>query len=400
MLNKKIKFFVFLGGYLLYPLSFIVPRSKKKWTFGSFKNAFTDNAKYLFIYASENYPQKDIAWISADKETVKKIKDLGFKAYFIGSFKGYWHAVSSKYWFFNCYTSDILFFASGNAVCTNLWHGLPMKKIEFNISSGKLADRYVKKTWRERFYHPECFRRPDYLVSTTPFQSEMFAKAFRINLSQCLNIAYPRNVILQVSEEERRAFIKKYEPVETLELIEKLKQYDKVYIYMPTWRDSQKDIFSANMDLNVLNNSMKSQNGLFVLKPHANTEIDKTQLSGYSNVLLVDNKSDIYTILPYTHVLITDYSSILYDYILMDNKDLILYLYDYEEYISNNRDFNFPFFENVVGKAVYNFDALAESIQSNDFQIDNKKRNEIILKFWGEKNENNICEMILDKVCS
>jgi len=376
------KLFVFLFGFLVYPFSFIIPRSSNKWAFGSFRNAFNDNAKYLFIYASEKYSDVDIAWISASKKTVKDIHDLGLRAYYIGGIKGFWYALRSKYWFFNSYTSDILFFASGNAVCVNLWHGVGLKKIEFSIKSGKLSDRFVKKTLKERFYHPESFRRPDYLLSSTDFQSIKFAEAFRIKLSQCLNIGYPRNAILTVTEEERMRFISRYESPVTQELIEQLKLHSKVFIYMPTWRDSQEDVFSNNIDLSVLNRIMQEMNYLLILKPHANTKVNIEQLSQYENVILLDNKIDTYTILPYTNVLITDYSSVLYDYILMDNKDVILYLYDMKEYI-HERDFNYPFLENVVGKIVYNFEDFVDCIKKSDYGINEIRKEEIRQKFWG-----------------
>jgi len=393
------KFFVFLFGFLIYPFSFIIPRSKRKWTFGSFRNSFNDNSKYLFIYASRKFPDKNIVWISAGKKTVKSINDLGLKAYYIGSIKGLLHTLSSKYWFFNSYTSDILFFASGNAICVNLWHGVGLKKIEFSIKTGKLADRFVRKTLKERFYHPESFRRPDYLLSSTDFQSVKFAEAFRIKLSQCLNIGYPRNTILMATEEERIRFISRYENPATLELMKQLKSYENVFIYMPTWRDSQEDVFSNNIDLSILNLIMQEKNHLLILKPHANTKVDIEKLSRYENVILLDNKIDIYTVLPYTNVLITDYSSVLYDYILMDNKDVILYLYDMKEYI-HERDFNYPFMENVTGKIVYNFEEFVNCLKKDDYKIDEIRKEEIKQKFWGagwNKTIAEVSEEIIDK---
>ena len=389
------KFFVFLFSNLIYPFSFIIPRSKKKWAFGSFRNAFNDNSKYLFIYVSENHPEIDAVWISAKKKTIEEINKLGLKAYYIGSFRGLLHALISKYWFFNSYTSDILFFASGNAVCINLWHGVGLKKIEFCIKNGKLADRFVKKTIKERFFHPEAFRRPDYFLSSTDFQSVKFAEAFRIKPAQCLNIGYPRNTILISTEEERASFINKYENKTTSDLINRTKSYKKTFVYMPTWRDSQQDIFSTNINLRVLNDLMQENDSLLILKPHANTKVDVKALSSYENIILLDNTIDIYTILPYTDVLITDYSSILYDYILMEKKDVILYLYDMEEYI-HERDFNYPFMENIVGKVVCNFEELADCIKKNDYEIDKIQKAEIRNKFWGNQIDIPVCERILE----
>lgn len=391
------KFFIYLLGYLLYPVSFLIPRKKTKWAFGSSRGAFNDNAKYLYIYVKENRPEVDAVWISESKQTVEKIRSIGLKSYYIGSLKGIWHALRSKYWFFNSYTSDILFFASGNAVCINLWHGVGLKKIEFSISSGKLANLYKKKSFKEVFYHPQVFRRPDYFISTTNFQSVKFAEAFRIKLSQCLNIGYSRNTVLLMDELQRLEFIQKYENRDTLKLIDRMKMYDKIYIYMPTWRDSQRDIFLENIDLFLLDELMKDKNSLFIAKPHSNTKIDIEFFSSFSNVLLLDSKTDVYGVLPYIDVLITDYSSVLYDFILMNNKDVILYLYDINEYI-NDRDFNYSFYENIVGKEVFNFSELIDCLKNEDYKINETKRSEILTKFWQKENLLEVNELILKNV--
>ena len=292
------KFLLYLICYIFYPFSFLVPRSKKKIAFGSFRGAFNDNAKYLFIYASTYLKDYDICWISPNRNTVGLIRSLGLKAHFVASPAGIWHALTSKFWYINCYTSDIMFCLSGNAVVTDLWHGVGLKKCEFNIDSGALAKRYVEKNFWECYYHPECFRRPNYLISTTPFQSQMFAKAFRIPMQKCLDLGYPRNTILLDNEAEREQFIQRYEAEPVKQLIEKIKQYDTVYIYMPTWRDSQREVFVQNFNLQQLNDALAKQNAIMLMKPHANTLVDSKIFEQYHNLHFITANIDTYAILP------------------------------------------------------------------------------------------------------
>ncbi len=374
------KFIAFIICYLVYPFSFLFPRRNGRYAFGSFRGAFNDNAKYLYIWLSENCKEADAAWLSTNSDTVRLVRAFGLRAYNVLTPKGAWFALSSKYWFFNSYTSDIMFCLSGGAVCVNLWHGIGLKRTDFNSISGPMYERFVKHNIKEVFYHPESFRSPDYLISSAPFQTVMFSKAFRVPIERCLEFGYPRNSILLASENDRTKFISKYEPTETLELMNDMRQYDKVFVYMPTWRDSQRRVFAQSMNLSELNKVMVNKNALLLLKPHANTIVD--DLSSYSNIKLIASNADLYPLLPYTTVLITDYSSVLYDYLLMPGKGVILYLYDYDEYVSE-RDFYYPFDENVIGTKVCSFVELLDCIKNDGYNINADLRDGILQRFWG-----------------
>lgn len=392
------KWVAYLICYLIYPFSFLVPRSERRMAFGSFRGAFNDNSKYLLINTVERQKDKKVAWLSVNRKTVALVRSLGLPAYWVLSPKGAWFALRARYWFVNSYTSDIMFCLSGGATVVNLWHGVGLKRCEFNVNSGTLAKRYQEHEWREVFTHPECFRRPEYLVSSTDFQSRMFASAFRLPMERCLNLGYPRNALLLKPKQTILDFVQKYEPASTLTLIERMQNYNKVYIYMPTWRDSQLDVFSEHFDLARLEDILQQQNALLLLKPHANTKVSHVKES--KHIVFVDGKTDVYGVLPFTDVLITDYSSILYDYLLLQGKDVILYLYDLEEYVKD-RDFYYPFAENVCGKQVRTQAELEKVIALQDYKLDATERKHILNKFWGDtmNPDQDVCKNILDRVC-
>ena len=386
------KFFAYLICYCIYPFSFLVPRSKKKWAFGSFRGAFNDNAKYLFIHVTEQMPDIDCAWLSVNRTTVRTIKEKGLKAYHVLSPAGIWFALRAKCWFFNAYSSDIMFCLSGGAKLVNLWHGLPLKRIEFDIESGILADRFVKKTLKERYFHPEVFKRPDYVVSSTELFSEVFARSFRIPLERCLNLGLARNEILTWPEEKRRAFIDRYEPTETLDLIGQMGNFGRVFVYMPTWRDSQNDFVTAGFDFKSMEEVLSENNALLLIKPHANTFIDPVILNGLAHIKLLPSTLDIYPVLPYTDVLVTDYSSVMYDYILMEKKDVILYLFDKEEYV-NERPFIWSFEDMTYGHRAGSFETLLELVGNAGLCPDEAEKAVLVKKCWGE-NSMDTCERI------
>jgi len=394
---KIVKFLSYLLCYFIYPLSFLFPRKENILVFGSYRGAFNDNSKYLFIYANKHIKGYKCIWISTSKETARNIRLLGFEAYTVTSIKGFLYALIGKYWFVNSNTADILFCLSGGATVVNLWHGIPIKAIEFGITEGDLAKRYQDKEFWECFYHPACFRRPNFMVSTTPFYHKIFAHCFRISESQCLPVGCPRNQMLILPKKDIEIFIDQYESPSTKDLITKLHNFTKVYVYMPTWRDSQRDWFAGGIDLEALNKCMQQLNAITLLKPHSNTIVDYTR--EYSNLQFIDSSTDMYCILPFTDVLITDYSSVMYDYILMPKKHIILFHYDYNEY-AHSREFLFPFEENIVGKRVYSFNEMIQTIIKNDFTIDPNERQRIIDKFWGHTMDANqdVCANILKAV--
>ena len=389
------KFIAYLLCYAFYPISYLFPRTDKILVFGSYRGAFNDNTKYLFLYANEHITDRKVVWISTKQSTVKHIRSLGYEAYSVMSLKGLWYALRGKYWFVNSYSSDIAFCLAGSAKIVNLWHGVPMKAIEFGITKGDLAKRYVQRDIRDTFFHPAPFRRPDYMVSTTDFFDGVFSQSFRISKKQCIQTGCPRNMLLNKPLAEVEAFIQRYESEATKQLVAHIQQYDTVLVYMPTWRDSQRDCFANGFDLEALNNCVAQQNACVLMKPHANTIIDESIT--YSNLFFLDGNVDMYCILPYTHVLITDYSSILYDYILMPDKHVILFHYDYEEYV-NSREFIFDIQDNIVGRKVYTFDELIQVISTNDYTMDIPARQKILNKFWGETSNKNSCELVFEKL--
>ena len=375
-----IKFLKYLLSYLAFPFSFLVPRSRKKIAFGSYKGTFDGNAKYLFIEMSGK--GENAVWVSGSRATVRFVRSLGLRAEWVFSPRGAWRALRSRTWFVNSYTSDILWALSGGANVINLWHGVGLKRTEYNATAGPMYDRYIRKTFRQAFFHPEAYRKPQYLVTASDFQTPMFASAFRVPESRCLKCGYPRNRILVCSEEDRQKHIATFEPEPVRAFIEKIRQFKEVWIYMPTWRDSQRNVFAQNMDLTHLNSVLEKRGAALLLKPHPNTVPDN--LYGLPNVLTIDPDVDVYPLLPYTDVLITDYSSVLYDYILMEGKGVVLYLYDRDQYVKD-RDFYFPFDENVIGKKANTFEELLEAVKQGVEPLDEAERKAMVNKFWGPK---------------
>lgn len=364
----KTPFYFILRILLL--ISYIIPKNKNIWLFGSFGGSFNDNAKYLFLHICENHPEIKAIWISNNKNTVKFLQDKNFNSYYKWSMKGLFYSFIGKVYFYNAYISDINTWTHGNAIKVNLWHGTPMKKIEFDISRGTISHIF-NNSIKSKFFYPNQYTKADYILSTSKKVSEIFSSAFRLDMNQCLDFGYPRNDILTYQKDKVIDFIKKYEPASSFKLVNTLEKYEKIYVYMPTWRDDGSDfIKESKINFEVLNKVLAEKNYCLILKLHNNTKLP-IDLNDFENIILFDNKADIYPLLPFTHTLITDYSSIYFDYKLMD-KEVVFFCFDKDEYIKD-REMYFDYNEIIKYELVANsFEKLISVIRQNNQEIGNE----------------------------
>ena len=93
-------------------------------------------------------------------------------------------------------------------------------------------------------------------------------------------------------------------------------------------------------------------------------------------------------------ILIADYSSIMVDYTILQ-KPIILFAYDLDDYLNEERGFYFDYKEKVPGKIVYNTDELIESIRGEDFNLE--KLDEFLKLQFGDFKANS-SELILDYI--
>lgn len=375
-------------GWMIRPLSFITPRSKKKWLIGN-KTGWADNSKYLALALNGTNPENlRIIWIAKTKEQRDKVRSKGVEAYHKWSIKGLYHTLTAGALFYSSSSSDINYWASGKAFRMNMWHGVGLKKLGM-----KQSDVYNPSSITTRILTPFFYDKPDYFIGPSDMMAKHFADCYGLEDFRMLKIGYPRNDFMLQDKDSIREHIRKYESEKMADLVRKMEDFNKVYIYMPTFRDDQHDFIKASgLDFAKLNNLLKETNNLLLLKLHPATRVDSIDFKALENIVVVDKTLDVYPLLPFTDVLITDYSSIYYDYILMKDKDVILFPFDYDEYVSGSRDFAYDYLTYAPGVKAWNFNELYSIIkEDNDLTIPD--RDAIIDTFWGS-NYNNVVEKI------
>jgi len=355
------------GLFVIYYLSFLFPRNKKIWLYGNYQGTFRDNAKYLFIYNNIHFPEIKHVWISPSQEVVNTLNLLGFTSFYRYSFHAIYYAFIAKVYIYNVVPRDISNgYYRGTAFLFNLWHGVPYKKIEYDIEKGPLKTFFHPVGFKEKFerflYEPETFRSSSAVLATSAKLDDIFSSAFRLPKDKVCIGPYPRNWPLKFSKIELIDFINKYETKGFNQLISSLSAFNSVIIYMPTFRDANPDFMDqAIPDFEKLNYFCKRNNTLFLIKAHVLTKFS-ADLSKFSNIKSLDSELDVYPLLPFTHALVSDYSSIIFDYSLLKKK-IIFYAFDKEDYLSKSRESYFEYEEIFSNDITSSFEALLKEIE-------------------------------------
>jgi CDP-glycerol glycerophosphotransferase (TagB/SpsB family) len=199
-----------------------------------------------------------------------------------------------------------------------LWHGLPYKHLSGNSHYPNINDA--------------CF-----ISSSNWFNKEIFEQIF--NSKRFLGIGYPRNDVFFQTQEER-CWVNS-EPLSVLK--NTINITGEIIIYAPTYRDSQDNNYPLN--LAEINDWCIKHQCSFILKYHPfiyRTVTEKMGISAteqlialpdYSHIYIFPNGKNVYPWLADAVMLITDYSSIAFDFML-SGKPILYYQYDKEEYES------------------------------------------------------------------
>lgn len=385
LLSFSLKLFL----YTIRGIVRIIPRSNYKWVFGA-NSGFRDNPKYLYLSTKENHPEIRAIWIAKKKTTAKYLNDKGYEAYHWSSLKGLFHVATSKVLISDHSTADINQFLAEGSYYVNLWHGASVKRARWQALD-TFVRAYGAKNKQELFKslrfrvteYPVLFRTNDLcLAPSSSLKQEFFAQMMNMPEEDCVVGVYPRSKLLIEGKEAALDFIKRYEDETTLNFVSDLQNYQKVYIYMPTWRsDSHDFIAQAGIDWHSLNEVMQEKNELFILKLHPFTKLNLEKLSQLNHIQVYPPDSDIYAVLPFIDCLITDYSSIYTDFLTM-NKEIILFVFDYEEYVKNSSEL-YDYDKYYIGKRAYSFTELLEIIKSGeDCHVPNEKYDFLMDYFW------------------
>ena len=298
-----------------------LPKSAKKIVFYS-NMGFRDNVKAVYDYlltcpGFENF--KIVCSVSDYKQMKRKPHPKNVR--FLSPLFGVFHFLTGKYFFYSFGKYPIK--PSKRQMVINLWHGSPLKKI------GNYLDDEDQNFFT-------------YVLAASDFFVPIMQKSFSCDPSQVVVCGHPRNDAL-------------YGKNDALKQLGLDGGYNKIFLWLPTFRrssflgveDTEASFGQTGMpilgdpeSMAKVNEQLALYNSILVAKIHPAQDLNSIHVEGFSNIRVFTNEEmqqkecNLYELLADADALITDYSSVYFDYLLL-NRPIGFTADDMEEYMEN-----------------------------------------------------------------
>lgn len=317
--------------------------------FGLFKHTEVEKNRISFIIDSRESFKGNLDYI---KKEFERRGEFEFHFFYkdklsFGSFK---KLAGSKYIFLNDNFFPLAFMKFGEEnTIVQLWHAPGASKKfggSVDIESRDILSKISENT--------------DYLIVTSENIIGYYSEAFQMPESKIKALGLPR---MDYYFEERNLeklkedFCRKYD----------ISKDKKIILYAPTFRDEEKynNVFGY-LDLEDFNAKLGND---YVLALRLHPKIKnfyKDDISSKGKYIDVSGYESEQELMLISDVLITDYSSIMIEYSIL-NKPTVFFTYDLEEYLANERGFYYDFKTTVPGPIVYTSDELIGVIENGEF---------------------------------
>lgn len=292
------------------------------------------------------------------------------------------------------------FKVSKDRVCIQAWHGIPLKGMNF-MDKGETEKR--TESWHKDFN--SC----DIVLSSSNLYEVLLSSCIGIQKSKFVKSGFPRNDFLTMSQNINK--------VKALSFFQdsNLNDETKIIVYLPTFRLGHKNnklegklrkgnIFGFEaFDSKKIDENLKEENCVIIAKLHPMEEKILSNDDWVSNrVKLINSKwleekqIDLYEVLSVSDMLITDYSSVYFDYLLL-NKPIIFINNDLKQYRENRGLLLEPYDFWTPGHKVSNQREFMQAISNcikepNSFSPERKQIREMII----ETEDTNNCKRLWD----
>lgn len=325
-------------------------------TFGGRNYSCSPKAIYEQMLQLKEFDDYKFIWAFIEPEKHEIKQDKRTKVVVSKSKEYYKYCACAKYWIVNSIMPEHITKKEGQ-VYVQCWHGTPLKKLRCDIEATGSVLNTVKEIRKRNDIDAKRF---DYFISPSKFCTEKFTSAFNLKALGKENIliekGYPRNDFLFNYTDEYVASLK-----------DKLgiPKDKKVILYAPTFRDNQHTsgmgyTYTLNIDFDRLKEKL-DKDYVIIFRTHyfvANS-FDFEKYKGF--IFNMSNHDDVNDCYVLSDVIITDYSSVFFDFANL-KRPMLFYMYDLEEYKEELRGFYFEIEDVLPGPIVKTQDELEQEI--------------------------------------
>lgn len=298
------KIYYYIGSIVIKFIKLFVKTQDDLILFISFGGKqYNDSPKAIYetMLKDPRFKNCDFVWAVRNPHKFNipgkaKIIRIDTVRYFLTSLK-------ARVWISNSPIERRLNYRGKNTFYFCTWHGTPIKKLGHEISSVYARSKY------------------DVICAQGKFDVKVFEQAFNIKKENILLCGLPRNDVLATAKKDDQINFKR---------ILNIPSYKKVILYCPTYRDWKDNYMSDGVNFTKWKQVL-GESYIVLFRAHSKV-VDEININEVSDFVFdVSDYHDLNDLMIASDILITDYSSISFDYSILE-KPILLYTYDYEEY--------------------------------------------------------------------
>ncbi|SEL18394.1 CDP-glycerol glycerophosphotransferase [Carnobacterium iners] len=371
----KQKMLVFLLSSMFRFFSFL-PVLPNLYVFESqYGGRFDDNPKAIYdCLKKENKPENKLFWSIRYRDR-KIVGNEDVNVLYRFSIRWLYYMARANFWIVNARMPQWLK-KREETKYVQTWHGTPLKKLALDMDTFSMPGSNLE-TYKTNFLAET--KKWDYLVAPNQYSEKIFRSCFAFEKS-FIESGYPRNDVLY----------QKNNPTDINEIKKRLDLPldKKVILYAPTWRDDYyisqgKYKFYVPFNIEKLIEILDDK-AVFIFRAHYLVADSLSELADKPNIYNFSKNEDISDLYLVSDLLITDYSSVFFDYANL-KRSMLFYAYDFEHYRDNLRGFYFDLENDAPGPFVTKeeefHDYLCEFIKENDIKESDEKLAEFGNKF-------------------
>lgn len=362
VLGRLKKTLVPVFGWLYRVFCHLIPVDNRMILFLAFHGrSYNDNPRALYeaMRQDPRFSEYRFVWVLRNPglETIPGAETVRYLSL------GYFVAVArAKVWIFNC-KMPMYLYKKKSQIYLQTWHGTPLKRLGHDIEPVP-GQRFYRSglTYEQmcRTYDVDS-ERYDAMISPNAFCTGVFPHAFGIKKEKLIETGYPRNDFLSTYTQE---------DVQRIRADLKIPEGKKVILYAPTWRDDSFQTSGYTFRLQADFRKWKErlpEDTVVLFKPHyliVNQQQDDPELQDF--LISVPADTDIRDLYVVSDALVTDYSSVFFDYGIL-KRPVYFYMYDLEAYAGDLRGFYMDIEQELPGKIYRTEESLLQDLAAGEF---------------------------------